>query len=342
MEDSPSPREIRCVDAGPQEILRAAESSRRIVQAMAEVAQVIGSAIGECLVRLGPHVLGRIELRGVSRKVMNVQPRMGGEERGDRMPSMDRAAVPEQVDRAPQMPEEVLEERADVETAESARATPEVERDASPFGRDHQPATDREAIVTVPVTHARRLPFGRPGPADVGNEQESTLIDEDEMGATSSDVFLSGASRPVSTGRWRPRPARRPGAPASGNSSPARSAPSRHAPGGTEPRTLGESVRLPAAASRAPSGTPHGARPVPATLQVGASASWPIAGVVPAWAWPRASEAPSAGTPATSERPSSPPLRPDGRRRRESDLTPRAESRDDGASPVAWEFQEVA
>ncbi len=161
---------------------------------MAEVAEVIGSAIGECMVRLGPHVLGRIELRGVSREVMDVEPGMVGEERADFAASMDRAAVPEQVAGAPQMPEEVLEERADVETAEIPWATPEVERDASALRRDRQPATNREAIVTVAVAHARRLPFGRPGPADVGDEQKATLIDEDEMGATSSGVFLSGSS----------------------------------------------------------------------------------------------------------------------------------------------------
>jgi hypothetical protein len=40
---------------------------------------------------------------------MDVQPRMVGEERADFAPSMDRAAIPEHVDGAPQMPEEPFE-----------------------------------------------------------------------------------------------------------------------------------------------------------------------------------------------------------------------------------------
>ena len=107
---------------------------------------------------------------------------------------MDRAAIPEQVDGTPQMAEQVLEEGVDVEAAEIARATPEIERYAPPLGRNRQSATNREAIVTVAMADAGSLPLGRPSPADVGDEQESALIDEHEMGATSSGIFIRGHS----------------------------------------------------------------------------------------------------------------------------------------------------
>jgi hypothetical protein len=267
---------------------------------------------------------------------------MVGQERTDFAPSMDRAAIPEQVDRAAQMTEQVLEERSDVEAAEILRATPEIQRHTPPLGRHRQPAANREAIVTVAVAHARGLSRGGPGASDVGDEQEPALIYEDEMGATSSGVFLSGASRPASSGRWRPRPARRHGAPASGNSTPARSAPSRHALGDTARRTPRESVWPPAAASRDPSGTRRAAGPGPAASRVGASAPGTVAQDVPGWVWRPAPGDPSAGTPATIERPNSRPPQCDARRPRGSGPTLTAGPRDDGASPVAWTFQVVA
>jgi hypothetical protein len=152
------------------------------------------------MVRLSPDVLGRIEFRRVRREVMDIEPRMIGQERADLTSAMDRAAIPQQGDGAAQVTEEVPEEGVDVETRKIPGTTAEVEGHAAPLGRDGQPATDREAIVAVAVAHARRLTFGRPGPADVGDEQEPAFIDEEEMGATSSGVFLSAAMPHASTG----------------------------------------------------------------------------------------------------------------------------------------------
>ena len=146
------------------------------------------------------------------------------------------------------------------------------------------------------------LALGRPGAADVGDEQKPTLIDEREMGATSSGVFLSGANPPASTGRWRPHRARSRGARVSGNSIPTRSAPSKRGRGGTARRTLARSIRSLGPRSRARSDTRHEGHPGPATSRVGVSALSTGAAVGPAWACPPAPGSPLVGTPATSER----------------------------------------
>src|SRR5262245_51316866 len=101
------------------------------------------------MVCLSPHVLGRIELWGVGGKEVDVEPRMVGQERPDFTTPMDGPAIPEQIDGTPQMAQEVLEEGADVEPAEIARTTSQVERHAPPLGRDGQPATHGEAVVPV-------------------------------------------------------------------------------------------------------------------------------------------------------------------------------------------------
>jgi hypothetical protein len=271
-----------------------------------------------------------------------MESRASGEERPDLAPAMDRTAIPEQVDRSAQVAQEVTEEGLDIEAGEIVAPAPQIQCHPPALGRHRQPATDRQTVVAVPVTDARRLSLGRPGPAHIRDKQEPALIDEHEMGATSSGVFLSAASPPASTERSRPRRARPHAARASGNSSPTPSAPSRHALGDSARRTPGESIRSPAAASRDRFGTRRGARPGSTASRVAVSAKWIVAADVPGWVWRPVPASPSVGTPATSERPNSQRPRPDWRRPRDAGPTPTAEQRGDGASPVAWALREVA
>jgi hypothetical protein len=85
--------------------------------------------------------------------VVDMEPRMIGQERADFAPAMDRPPIPAQVDRATEMSEQVLEKCPDVQAAEIPWATPEVQRHAPVLGRDRHATTDREAIVTIAVAH---------------------------------------------------------------------------------------------------------------------------------------------------------------------------------------------
>ena len=58
---------------GPQEILRATESARRIGQAIAELPEISRPAIGEFMVSLRPHVLRGIEFRRVRGEVVPME-----------------------------------------------------------------------------------------------------------------------------------------------------------------------------------------------------------------------------------------------------------------------------
>lgn len=105
---SARPRQIRSVDARPEEMLRAAKAADRGVQSLPEIGQIIRRTVGERLVSLGPDVLRRIEFGRVRREVMDMQTRMLVEERSDLAPPVDRAAVPQQVDGAAQMSEQMV------------------------------------------------------------------------------------------------------------------------------------------------------------------------------------------------------------------------------------------
>jgi hypothetical protein len=73
---------------------------------------------------------------------------------------MDRPPIPEQVDRATQMSEQVLEKHPEVQAAEIPWAAPEVQRNAPALRRDGHATTDREAIMAIAMAHVRGLPRG--------------------------------------------------------------------------------------------------------------------------------------------------------------------------------------
>jgi hypothetical protein len=57
---------------------------------------------------LGPDILGRIEFRRVGREVMSMETRVLPEERLDLSAPVDRAVVPEQVDGAAQVAQQMV------------------------------------------------------------------------------------------------------------------------------------------------------------------------------------------------------------------------------------------
>jgi hypothetical protein len=266
---------------------------------------------------------------------MDVQTRMALEERPHLPAPVDGAAIPEQLHGTAQVAEQVVQERADVEAGEIAGATPEIERQAPPSGRDHQPAADREAVATVAVAHTRGLAAGCPGPTNVRNEEEAAFIDEDEMGATSCGVFLSGAIPHASNGQWPPRPAPRPGVRASDSSTPGRSGPSTHDSGDTERRTRGESGWPPAPASTGRSCSRPEAGPSTTASRAAASGPPTTQAVAPASAWAVIPFARAVDTPATTGTRNSPRRGPGERRRTGSGRPLRAAPPVVVASPAA-------
>ena len=104
-------------------MLGTAQAARRVGEASTQFAEIIRRPIGEFLISLGPHVLGRLEFGRVRGEVVGLESRMTGEKRTNFAPAMDWTAIPEQVDRAAQMTQEVTEKGLDVEAAEVVRHT---------------------------------------------------------------------------------------------------------------------------------------------------------------------------------------------------------------------------
>ncbi len=97
-------------------------------------------------------------------------PRIARAEALDVAAPVDGATVPEQIDGAPEVTQQVSKEGLDVEAREIAGAAVKIERDLAPPGRHGHPTADREAIVAISVPQIGGLPAGRPGPPDIGDE----------------------------------------------------------------------------------------------------------------------------------------------------------------------------
>jgi hypothetical protein len=71
---------------------------------------------------------------------------MRGEESPDLVPTVDWAAIPEQVDRSAQMAQEMTEERRDIEARKIVSPAPQIQGHPPALGRHRQPLkTDRRS-----------------------------------------------------------------------------------------------------------------------------------------------------------------------------------------------------
>ena len=216
--DGSRPREIGRFDARAEQSLGSADALKGAHDVQRQRDEPFVIDIGQFALGLRPDELIRIELRRIAGKAMRLHPGMAAEKGLNVSTPMDSPAVPQQDDLSSEMTEQLTEKRDDL----GARDVPHVEvkvQPEAPAPRGHGEGRDNgHSVPAVAMPKARRVPHGRPGLADVGDEQEAALIEECEMGASARGVFLSGAIHPASTGRWPARHAGARGAPASASS----------------------------------------------------------------------------------------------------------------------------
>jgi len=163
--------------------------------------QVCGRPIGERPIGLSPDELRGVELGGVGREGVDMESGMVAEEGLDFLAAVNGSPVPQQDHRPPQMPEQVAEERPDLQPGEVPRAALDIQGQPLAAGRHRQTADGREPVPAVAVVQQRDAAFGRPGPMDIRDEQEAAFVHEDEMGPKCGAFFLSGARSRASTVR---------------------------------------------------------------------------------------------------------------------------------------------
>ena len=255
------------MDARPQQFLGSPDSSHGAGEAAIELVEIAGSAVGQGGIALAPDELGRVEFRGIGREPLHMDSRTLRQITLNLLAPVDGAAVPQENDRAPEMPEQMLQEREDMQASEVVATQPDIKADALAIGGDADRVDGRDLVLPVKVVQVRCLSAKRPGAFNVRNEQKSTFVEEDQVRSQLPGFFLYAANPAASTGRWLLRCAGEPAVRASDNLSLDRSAASRYGSGDRTRRSASEGpVRSsPASTDRSRNHRPTALRPARST-----------------------------------------------------------------------------
>jgi len=182
---------LGALDASAEAARRSLELAQGAPQMAMQGHEIIRATVGQAPLRVGPDLFIRVELWGVGREELEVQPREATTELADPISLVDAGLVPEEEDGAAEMAQQVPEERAHLVVPDVLRVDLEVEADPLALGRDADPGDDREAIAAVAMADDRRLPTRRPGLAQGRDQEEARLVGEDDVGTQPRSVFFT-------------------------------------------------------------------------------------------------------------------------------------------------------
>ena len=123
--------------------------------------------------------------------MLYAETRMFTLELAQRFSLVSSGVVQQRNHRAAQMPEQVAEELAHLLLPDVLEVELIVETQVVSSRADGDPRDDRDFVPPIAMTMNRSAATGRPGLDHVGDQQESGLVGEDEMGAQPSSVFFT-------------------------------------------------------------------------------------------------------------------------------------------------------
>lgn len=260
------PRQFGRVDAAPEKPWRMLEAEKRLPDAVFQCVDGGRRRVGEGLFGLGPNLLVRVEFRRVSWKVVQVKAPAAAEVQAHGLVPMDFGAVPQKDDLTAEVAQQQTEELDHPLAVDVLPVTTEIHADPLADRRDRDRGDDRDSVVAVAMAKDRGLSDRSPGLADVRGEHEAAFVEEDQVCAELTGVFLYPANRSVSIWQSPLRCARSPGAPVSARSIPivAGVAAGRQSARNAPPSASRSDPRL-GAASKGPWHTPPAGRRRPAT-----------------------------------------------------------------------------
>lgn len=206
MEDSSCPWQIGSIDTGPKKLLGSPNPPHRASEHPFELRQVLRRTIGERTIGLSPHMFRGVEFRCVGGEVFRMKSWVSKEELPDFFTPVDGSRIPQEDHRTLTLPEQVFEERSDIQASEVPCAEHDIQGHTPSLWGHRQSTDGRNSVLLVEMVEERRPAFRRPGARDVGNEQKAALIEKHQMGPTPCGVFLYAASGNVSNARSALRP----------------------------------------------------------------------------------------------------------------------------------------
>ena len=155
-----------------------------------ELVLVVGSPVGQRLLRELPHAFVGVEFRGVARKAVQVEPREGTAQGTDRLALVDGAPIPEENHGAAEMAEQMPDEVADLGMLDVLRVEMVVQAEMTAAWTHGDSGDGGDPITPLPVVEKRCPSARRPRPAHTGNQEEARLVGEDDVGTQPRGFFL--------------------------------------------------------------------------------------------------------------------------------------------------------
>ena len=178
-------------DASSQQIRAPAQVSEDTRDLRGQLGQVVGAAVGQRALGQVPYAFVGIELRRVAGEVHDLETRASLAQRPDGIAVVDGGVVEEQHKRAPQVTQQVADERADAHLVQVVVEEAEVQ--AQPLAvRTHRDGRDHRDLVALRAMAVQRcLTPWRPGLDDGGDQEEARFVGEDDMGLQPCGVFFT-------------------------------------------------------------------------------------------------------------------------------------------------------
>ena len=179
------------MDASSKAALGPLDVSKRAAKVTTHHGEVVGATVGETPFGVGPDGFVGVELRGVGRKTFEMQPREPAADLPNPFSFVNAGVVPDHDDGTAEMAQQVAEEFADLAVADVVRMALEVQTDVLTPGRHGDARDHGDAIMPVAMMNEGRLPARRPGLSHRGNQEETRLVDEDDVGTQPRSVFFT-------------------------------------------------------------------------------------------------------------------------------------------------------
>ncbi len=179
------------MDASSKAALGPLDVSKRAAKMTTHHGEVVGPTVGQTSLGVGPDGFVGVELRGVRRKVFEMQSRESAADFPNRFSFVNAGVVPDDEDVTPKVAQQVPEKFADLVVSNVLRVALEVQADAPAPGSNREARDHRDAIMPVAMMKEGCLTARRPGLSHRGDQEEARLVDEDDVGTQPRSVFFT-------------------------------------------------------------------------------------------------------------------------------------------------------
>lgn len=150
----------------------------------------IRPTVGQSALRVLPDSFIRVELGGIARETVEVEPGIARLQGAEGFAAVDRAVVPDHDHGAAKMAEQVPQEGADLRLSDVVEPQREVQSIASASGTHREAGDDGDPIATLAMAKQGRVAPRRPGTTYARDQEEPRFVDEDEVGPQPRGFFL--------------------------------------------------------------------------------------------------------------------------------------------------------